>query len=69
MRLIGAHMDSSEVAALDVIAQAHRVPRAAVIRWAILHYLHDTGAQATKPARPPADPGQTVHSPDRPPAP
>jgi hypothetical protein len=66
MRLIGAHMDASEVAALDVIAQAHRVPRAAVIRWAILHYLRDTGGPMAGANSPNNSSDQTIHSPDRP---
>lgn len=66
MRLIGAHMDTSEIAALDEIAQSHRVPRAAVIRWAILHYLRDTGGPAGDVPRPDIRPDKATHSPDRP---
>lgn len=43
MRLVGAHINEPEISALDAIAQAHRVSRAVVIRWAITQYLrlHD----------------------------
>ena len=61
MPLIGARMQAEEIAQIDQLAFAARVPRAIIIRWALRDFVQRC-LLAARPAHESDDPGAFVPS-------
>jgi hypothetical protein len=61
MRMIGTHLPDGDIFALDAIARERRVPRAVVLRWAIIEYLNQHRPQHdSEQGPPPTGPSQQL---------